>query len=148
MFTQHYLTFCVIFWGDFRLALLQFLSLSKWFFTQISISHDNISLQVVDKRRYGFCHRWTHPSSITIFVHLLISVIQKVIMTLNIMFNVLLALPYKPWTNVYLSLWDSTLLVCKILCNKKASMYLEAWVYKLKQDGVVRGFVHVMHHFF
>ena len=34
--------------------MLQLLSLTKWFFNQISVIHDNISSQVVDKRRDGF----------------------------------------------------------------------------------------------
>ena len=64
------------------------MSLTKWFFIQIPIIHDNISSQVADKRI--LVTTWFHPSSTTIFVHLFIkSVIQKVtIVTLNIIFSV------------------------------------------------------------
>jgi hypothetical protein len=48
---QHYLSFLVIFWGDYRFILLQLLSLTMCFLIQIPIIHDNISSQVVGKRR-------------------------------------------------------------------------------------------------
>ena len=40
--------------GDYRVTMLQSLSLTKRFLIQISIIHDKISSQVVDKRRSGF----------------------------------------------------------------------------------------------
>ena len=43
--------------GDYRFIVLRILlSLTKWFFIQISIIHDNISSQDVDERREGFGH--------------------------------------------------------------------------------------------
>ena len=40
-----------IFLGDYRIPVLQLLSLTHWFFNLISITHNNIPLQVADKRR-------------------------------------------------------------------------------------------------
>ena len=51
MLTQQYLPFFVNFLGDYRITLLQLLSFTKWFFIQVSITHDDSSSQVVDKRR-------------------------------------------------------------------------------------------------
>ena len=95
MLTQHYLSFLVIFWGDYRFTVLQLLSLTKWLFIQISIIHDNISSQVAGR---VLANGWTHLSSITVCVHVfIISVIPKFTivtydikyhMTLNIIFSV------------------------------------------------------------
>ena len=64
MLTQNSLTFLVIFFGGgYRFAVLQLLSLTEWFFIQISIIHDNISLHVDYKRRQGF-GQWIDSSII------------------------------------------------------------------------------------
>ena len=59
------------FFGDNRFIVLQILSLSKWFFIQFSIIHDNISLQVVDKRRERF-GQWMNSSIIETHIFSLI----------------------------------------------------------------------------
>ena len=51
MLTQHYLSILVNFLGDYKFTVLQLVLLTKWFLIQIAIIHDNISSQVVDKRR-------------------------------------------------------------------------------------------------
>ena len=48
---------------DYGFSVLQLLSLIKWFFIQISIIHENISSQVVDRRRQGF-GQWINSSII------------------------------------------------------------------------------------
>jgi hypothetical protein len=40
-----------MFLGNYRFTVLQLLSLTKWNFIHISIIHDNILSQVIDKRR-------------------------------------------------------------------------------------------------
>jgi hypothetical protein len=49
--------------GDYRFIVLQNLSLPEWLSIQISIIHDNILPQVVDKRRQGF-GQWMNSSII------------------------------------------------------------------------------------
>ena len=49
MLTQHYLSLLVK-----KIGVMQLLPLTKWFFIQISIIHDNVSSQVPDNRRSGF----------------------------------------------------------------------------------------------
>ena len=44
-------SFLIIFLGDYKFTMLQYLSLTKCIFIQISIIHDNISSQVADKRK-------------------------------------------------------------------------------------------------
>ena len=77
--------------------MLQFLSLTKWFSSKISIIHDNISSQDDDKRRLGF-GQWINSSIIHDNIR---SPIHKKChqniyysdikyhMTLNIIFNVI-----------------------------------------------------------
>ena len=92
----HPTLFVNVFLGDYRFTVLQLLSLTKWCFIQISITHDAISSQVADKRRQGFgqwmnssiirdcncklLHRKCHPKSCHIDIEFR--------MTLNIMFSV------------------------------------------------------------
>ena len=79
MLIQHYLSFLVTFLGGYRAAVLQFTITCQVIF-HLNFSHDNNSSQVVDKEKVGFrpIDGWTHPSSMTIFVHLFIrSVIGK-----------------------------------------------------------------------
>ena len=57
------LSFLVKFLGDCRFTMWHLLSLTKWFFIQTSIIHDNISSQVIDKRRYIF-DQWMNSSII------------------------------------------------------------------------------------
>ena len=99
MLTQHYLSFLVnkiVFFlrggRDYRFTALQLLSLTKWFFIQISIIHDNISSQKGRVLAYG----WTCPSSMAVFVNLFIrKVIQKVtIVTSNTVWH---CIPYLVW---------------------------------------------------
>jgi hypothetical protein len=61
MFTQHYLSFLVIFWGDYTFIVWQWLPLTKWCLIQTSIIHDSSSSQVDEKRRHGFC-QWMNSS--------------------------------------------------------------------------------------
>ena len=51
------------FLGDCRFSMVQLLSLTKWIFHPNSIIHDNISSQVVEKRRHGF-GQWMSSSII------------------------------------------------------------------------------------
>jgi hypothetical protein len=51
------------FFGDYKFIVLQLLSLTKWFFIQLSIIHDNIPSQVAKKRRQGF-GQWINSSII------------------------------------------------------------------------------------
>ena len=58
MSTRHYLSSLVIFLGGIiDSQCCKVLSLTKWFFIQILIIHDNFSSQVADKRRPGFGQR-------------------------------------------------------------------------------------------
>ena len=60
--------------------VLKSLSLTKWFFIQISIIHDNILSQIVDKRMKGFGQQMNSIiTHYTILVHLLVrSVMRKI----------------------------------------------------------------------
>ena len=77
---------CNFFLEDYRFTLSQTLLLTNWCFIQISIIHDNISSQVVDKRRYGF-GQWTHSSIIHDNTHSLTRSDIKYHTTLNIIFR-------------------------------------------------------------
>jgi hypothetical protein len=109
MLTQPYLSFLLKkIWGDYRYTMLRVLSLTKWFFIQIEIIHDNISSQVVDKRRYGFgkwmnssvihnnicslSHKKCHPKNYSsgIKYHVTLNNIYSVVCTLSLLFKVVL----------------------------------------------------------
>jgi hypothetical protein len=86
----------VDFLEDSRFTVLQILSLTKWFFIQSSIMHDNISSQVVDSKDMVLTNGWTHPSLMTMFIQLFLqSVIWKVtIVTLSTMWHSISYLVY------------------------------------------------------
>jgi hypothetical protein len=92
MLTQHYLSFLVILW------CCNYCHLPSDFFIQLSIIHDNLSSQVVDKRRYG-SSQWMNSSIIHDNICSLIHKkchpesyhsVTKYHMTLNIIFSVVL----------------------------------------------------------
>ena len=56
MLTPYYLSFLIKFLGDYRLTMLQILSITKWFFIQISIIHDNICSLIHKKCHPKTCH--------------------------------------------------------------------------------------------
>ena len=51
------------FLGDYGFPFLQCMSLTKWFFIQISTFHMSISSQVADERMWG-CGQWMNSSII------------------------------------------------------------------------------------
>ena len=97
----------LIFLDDYRFTMLQLQPLIKWYLIQISIIRDNLSSQVVDKRRHGFdqrmnssiihdiicslLHKRCHPNSYhsDVTYH----------MILDIRFSV--GFLYVPWNDVY-----------------------------------------------
>ena len=82
MLTHHHLSFFVKKnWGDYRFKVLQLLSPNEWFPIQNLVSHPwQYFIRSCWQEKVGILtNGWTHPSSMTIFVHLFIwSVIQKV----------------------------------------------------------------------
>ena len=74
MLTKHYLSFLVkLFGGIIDLQCCNDCHMPSDFSSKFSITYDNISPQVADKRRQGF-GQWvnSYPSSMTIHVHLFI----------------------------------------------------------------------------
>ena len=124
MLTQHYLSFLVI-------TVLQLLSLTKWFFIQISILHDNISSQVGDERRWGFgqwmsssiihdnicslIHKNCHPKSYHIDI--------KYHMILNITFSVSLFV-----TSCQFSLFIALINAKELTFHKVSQRGTKSWI--------------------
>ena len=68
------------FWGIKDLHCCNYCHLPRWFFIQVSVIHNNIfHHKLLTKEGEVSANGWTHPSPMTIFVHLFISnVIRKV----------------------------------------------------------------------
>ena len=88
MLTLHYLSFLVKLLDDYRFAMLQLQSLTKWFPSTLrlkvidpSFIHDKIYHKLRTKEGSGLANGCTHLSPLTIFFHLIVrDVIIKVTM--------------------------------------------------------------------